>query len=110
MKDEAPFDRETLLRTRNAIGREQLRGVLKVMATTSQEEAATVHKLIAEKEFSEVKRIAHGIAGGALSLGANRLGSAARAVEFADPPTPELGQALQDAVSEILHEIERLEI
>ena len=108
MTIEDVFDLAVIAQTREALGAARLGTVLEVMAQTSREEADLVTYHVAVGEFDEARRIAHGIAGGALSIGAARLGKAAREIEFSVKPTAAHAAALVSAVEETLATIPKI--
>ena len=108
MTNDEIFDFAVLAETRKAIGDERLAVVFAVMARTARREADLVTQYVQTKNFDEARRVAHGIAGGALSLGAVLLGKTARHVEISKTPMPEDAAALVDAVDATLEAIPRI--
>ena len=108
MTNDEVFDTAVIAEIRNAIGEERLAVVFAVMARTARREADLVTRYIEGGNFDEARRVAHGIAGGALSLGAALLGKTARHIEISNTPMQEDAAALVDAVDATLRAIPRI--
>lgn len=100
MTAEELFDREAVMASADAIGRDALRGVLNVLAETCLEECEQVRAHLETGNHNEVRRLAHGIAGAAGNCSATKLQKLARQVEQSENPNAKQIDALRSAAEE----------